>query len=213
MSIAANTGRRMQMAASFFMRSNSRRVDGPERGYAGRAALGRRAPAMRTGSPPTRLPGCDDHRFAGGQAGDDLDALAVAPSGGDALFDTLPSFTTSTLSTPANVTSAEVGHDHGLVGCADTISALANEPGRSCALRFGTSASTISVRLASSIAGLTRATRPVYDRRVALDRDPHRPGSAARPAPRARAPRGADAADACGRSSRPASRRRGTGRR
>ena len=45
----------------------------------------------------------------------------------------------------------------------ETIDALANEPGRSAPLGFGTSASIISERLASSMAGLRRATRPGYD--------------------------------------------------
>ena len=52
-----------------------------------------------------------------------------------------------------------------------TIAALANEPGRMRASRFGTSASTSSVRLPSAIAGLSRTTVPSVRCGVAIDRD------------------------------------------
>src|SRR5256885_396475 len=69
--------------------------------------------------------------------------------------------TTSTFSTPANVMIDAAGTV--TTGCpvSVTISARANEPGRSVARSFGTSASTISVRFCSCTLGESRTTRPL----------------------------------------------------
>ena len=94
-----------------------------------------------------------------------------------------------------------------------TISALANEPGRSSALALGTSASTISVRVALVDRRADARDPSLVDLLVALDRDPDHLVEPNRLRLALRHRQRAGAADACGRSSRPASRRRDTGRR
>ena len=158
MSIAANTGRSMQTAASFFMGAIPMRSSG-------RAPrpTGARPPATRTGVPSTRLPGLAITGSPAARPATISMRSALRRPTVTRFSITLPSLTLNTLSTPANVTSADVGTMTARSDWADTIDALANDPGRSRPPGLGTSASIISVRLASSMAGLRRATRPVYE--------------------------------------------------
>ena len=71
MSIAAKTGRSMQTAASFFMGAIPTRSSGRRRGDR-RAAAGH---ADRRAF--DEVAGLGDHRVAGREAADDLDALGV----------------------------------------------------------------------------------------------------------------------------------------
>ena len=139
MSIAAKTGRLMQMAASVRMAVLLGDADGGAVGEAARATVITSRPASTPSTISTRSP----------TRRPDAHALLV----------TLPSLTTSSFSTPANTTSADCGTTRPSVSSV-TMSALANVPGRSRPAWFGTSASIGSVRLPSVIAGLSRATRP-----------------------------------------------------
>ena len=106
----------------------------------------------------------------------------------------LPSSTTSTFSMPAKVTIAEAGtNTHRLVGRRHDLGGRERaRPQRAVAL--GTSASTISVRLLSSMAGLSRATFRRVGRRIAVDADADLLAERTFAARRARARRGAGAA-------------------
>ena len=166
------------------------------------SAHARRRPGRRSGSRARRRPPRRPRRPSSTST-----LLADAPPGSHALLDDLavrrrraPS------SMPAKVTSADAGTS--TAGCSGsmTISAVANAPGRSAPSGFGTSASTSSVRLLSSIAGLSRATRPVVPGSVPPSTRTRPAGRRARSRPRARAPRAAGAAGRCARSSRPARR-------
>jgi hypothetical protein len=64
------------------------------------------------------------------------------------------------LSIPAKVTMAEAGTTTTRWPASVVISALANAPGRRVPRGLGISASMSSVRLCSSMAGLSRTTRP-----------------------------------------------------
>ena len=174
--MAAKTGRLMQIAARVFM--ERLRFDASDvahaRLHASRLAwLARDAGrprrrlvfdafAMLTGSPPTRLPGST---ITCSPASRPLTISMRSPSRRPVL--TRFSEALAVLHHEHLVDARERhqrggGHDHRLLlPPAVTISAFANEPGRSWPCWFGTSASTISVRLLSSIAGLTRATRPL----------------------------------------------------
>ena len=70
--------------------------------------------------------------------------------------------TLNTFSMPANTTMDDVGTNTAGWSVPMTISAFANEPGRSTPRSFGTSASIVSVRFCSWMDGDNRTTRPRY---------------------------------------------------
>ena len=111
MSIAAKTGRWMQISASFCMARF--RCAHP----AGAAATGARPPATRTGVPSTRLPGSAITGSPAARPLDDLDALGVAAADGDALLDDLAVLDAQHLLDAGKGDQRGGRHDDRAVGC------------------------------------------------------------------------------------------------